>query len=492
VAFRDLSEFLRAVEADDDLVRVREKVSPRLEIPEIADRAVKGGGPALLFENVEGSSMPVAINVFASRRRMLRALGLATWEEWAERLDPFLDPKPPEGLLDKLKTIPKVTELAGVFPKTVRGGPCQEVVQTGDAVDLRSLPVLTCWPQDAGPFITMPLVVTKDPASGKTNVGMYRMQVFDRATTGMHWQKHKDGAGQARGYEREGRRMEVAVAIGADPATVFSAIAPLPPGISEFLFAGFLRGEGVPLVPAKTVDLLVPAEAEIVLEGYVDPGERRREGPFGDHTGFYSLDDDFPVFHVTAVTRREKPVYLTTIVGRPPMEDGFMGEAVERLFLPLVRKTIPEIVDMHLPVQGIFHNLMIVAIDKRYPGHARKTMHAIWGTGQMMFTKTIVVVDRDVDVRNVAEVTWRALTAIDPERDVEMVKGPVDELDFAARLPCFGSKMGIDATRKWPEEGFSRRWPDAIEMSAEVKAKVDRLWPSLGVRLPRPDGGGRV
>ena len=492
MAYRDLSEFLRAIEADGDLVRIRERVSPRLEIPEIADRSVKGGGPALLFENVEGSSLPVAINIFASRPRMLRALGIGSWDEWDARLEVFLDPRPPESLLDKLKTIPKVTELAGVFPKTVRSGPCQEVVQTGDAVDLGSLPVLTCWPQDAGPFITMPLVVTKDAASGKTNVGMYRMQVFDRSTTGMHWQKHKDGAGQARGYEREGRRMEVAVAIGCDPATVFSAIAPLPPGISEFLFSGFLRSEAVPLVAAKTVDLLVPAEAEIVLEGYVDPGERRREGPFGDHTGFYSLDDDFPVFHVTALTRRARPVYLTTIVGRPPMEDGFMGEAVERLFLPLVRKTIPEIVDMHLPVEGIFHNLMIVAIDKRYPGHARKTMHAIWGTGQMMFTKTIVVVDRDVDVRNLADVTWRALTAIDPERDVEMVKGPVDELDFAARLPCFGSKMGIDATRKWKEEGFAGRWPDAIEMSAEVKAKVDRLWPALGIRPGRSDGRGRV
>jgi 4-hydroxy-3-polyprenylbenzoate decarboxylase len=308
----------------------------------------------------------------------------------------------------------------------------------------------------------------------------------------MHWQKHKDGADQARGYERAGRRMEVAVAIGCDPATVFSAIAPLPPGVSEFLFAGFLRGEAVPLVPAKTVDLLVPAEAEIVLEGYVDPGERRREGPFGDHTGFYSLDDDFPVFHVTAVTRREKPVYLTTIVGRPPMEDGFMGEAVERLFLPIVKKTIPEIVDMHLPVEGVFHNLMIVAIEKRFPGHARKTMHAIWGTGQMMFTKTIVVVDRDVDVRNAREVVWRALTAIDPERDIELVKGPVDELDFASRLPCFGSKLGIDATRKWPEEGFARRWPDPIEMSAEVRARIDRLWPALGIAPKGGTGGAGV
>ncbi len=492
MAYRDLSAFLRALEEDGDLVRVRERVSPRLEIAEIADRAVKGGGPALLFENVDGSAMPVAINLFASRRRMLRALEIGGWEDWNGRLEFFLDPKPPEGLLGKLQALPKVTELAGVFPKTVRSGACQQVVETGDAVDLAKLPVLTCWPQDAGPFITMPLVITRDRASGKTNVGMYRMQVFDRATTGMHWQKHKDGAGQARGYEREGRRMEVAVAIGCDPATVFSAIAPLPPGVSEFLFAGFLRGEAVPLVPAKTVDLEVPAEAEIVLEGYVDPGERRREGPFGDHTGFYSLDDDFPVFHVTAVTRRERPVYLATIVGRPPMEDGFMGEAVERLFLPLVKKTIPEIVDMHLPVEGIFHNLMIVSIDKRFPGHARKTMHAIWGTGQMMFTKTIVVVDRDVNVHDAREVVWRALTAIDPERDIELVRGPVDELDFASRLPCYGSKLGVDATRKWPEEGFARRWPDPIEMSASVRERIDRLWPALGIPTKGGSGGGRV
>jgi len=486
MSYRSLGEFLRALEQDGDLVRVTAPVSPRLEISEIADRAVKGGGPALLFENVQGSKFPVAINTFASRERMRKALGIASWEEWDERLDFFLDPKPPEGLLDKIRAIPRVTELAAVFPKTVRTAPSQEVVATGDAVDLTELPVLTCWPQDAGPFITLPLVITKDPSSGKTNVGMYRMQVYDRATTGMHWQKHKDGAGQARGYEREGRRMEVAVAIGCDPATVFSAIAPLPPGVSELLFAGFLRGEGVPLVRAKTVDLLVPAEAEFVLEGYVDPAERRREGPFGDHTGFYSLDDDFPVFHVTAITRRERPVYMTTIVGRPPMEDGFMGEAVERLFLPLVKKTIPEIRDMYLPVEGIFHNLAIVAIDKRYPGHARKTMHAIWGMGQLMFTKTIVVVDADVDVRGGGQLLWRVLTAIDPERDVEIVHGPVDELDFASRLPCYGSKLGVDATRKWKEEGFGRRWPDVIEMSDVVRRKIDALWPSLGIKT-----GGR-
>jgi 4-hydroxy-3-polyprenylbenzoate decarboxylase len=481
VAYENLSEFLRVLEAQGDLVRIRQRVSPRLEIAEIADRTVKAGGPALLFENVEGSAMPVAINTFASRPRMLRALQIDSWEEWDSRLDFFLDPKPPEGILGKLKAIPKVTELAAVFPKTVRSAACQQVVATGNEVDLGQLPILTCWPQDAGPFITLPLVITRDLVSGKTNVGIYRMQVYDRNTTGMHWQKHKDGAGQARGYERDGRRMEVAVAIGCDPATVFSAVAPLPPGLSELLFAGFLRGSAVPMVAATTVDLQVPAEAEIVLEGYVDPKERRREGPFGDHTGFYSLEDEFPVFHVTALTRRREPTYLTTIVGKPPMEDGFLGEAVERLFLPLVRKTIPEIVDMHLPVHGIFHNLMIVSIDKRYPGHARKTMHAVWGTGQMMFTKAIVVVDADVDVRGGPEVLWRALTAIDPERDIEIVHGPVDELDFASRLPCYGSKIGIDATRKWREEGFLRPWPDAIVMSEDVKRRIDALWPSLGL-----------
>ena len=503
--YDSLRDWIADLERAGELKRVRAEVDPILEITEITDRVSKAGsdagegaratkypgGPALLFENVKGYRTPLLINQFGSARRMCMALGVDSLDEVAERIRGFMDVKSPQGFLDKVKMLPMLAEMGKFFPKTVASGPCKEVIKR-DGFSLLDMPVLKCWPKDAGRFITLPCVITRNPRTGKRNVGMYRMQVFDRATTGMHWQKHKDGAGQARGYEREGRRMEVAVAIGCDPATVFSAIAPLPPGVSEFLFAGFLRGEAVPLVAAKTVDLEVPAEAEIVLEGYVDPGERRREGPFGDHTGFYSLDDDFPVFHVTAVTRRERPVYLTTIVGRPPMEDGFMGEAVERLFLPLVKKTIPEIVDMHLPVEGIFHNLMIVSIDKRYPGHARKTMHAIWGTGQMMFTKTIVVVDRDVDVHDAREVVWRALTAIDPERDIELVKGPVDELDFASRLPCYGSKLGVDATRKWPEEGFARRWPDRIEMSSEVREKIDRLWPALGIRARGGSGGGRV
>ena len=476
MTLRHVSDLLDRLRSRGDLATIGERVSPILEITEIADRAVKSGGPALLFENVEGSDVPVAINLFASRERMLDALGIGSYAAWEEKLDLLLDPKPPEGILGKLSALPRLADLAAAFPKTVKTAPCQEVVETGDAVDLGKLPILQCWPGDAGRFITMPLVITRDPATGRSNVGMYRMQVFDRNTTGMHWQKHKDGAGQARGYAREGRRMEVAAAIGGDPATIFSAIAPLPPGISELLFAGFLRGEPVPVVRGRTVDVMVPAEAEIVLEGWVDPRETRREGPFGDHTGFYSLDDDFPVFHVTAVTRREKPIYVTTIVGRPPMEDGFMGEAVERLFLPLVRKTIPDVVDMALPVEGIFHNLMIVSIDKRYPGQARKVMHAIWGTGQMMFTKVIVVVDAGTNVHDPAEVAWKALNHIDPERDFEFALGPIDELDHASREPCFGSHVGIDATRKLPAEGFHRRWPDEIVMSAEIRERVDRLW----------------
>ena len=328
--------------------------------------------------------------------------------------------------------------------------------------------------------------ISRDPKRGIRNVGMYRVQVLGPRTVAMHWQRHKVGAAHWREMAERGETMPVCIAIGADPASIYSASAPLPPTVDEFLFAGFLRGAPVHLAKAITCELDVPAAAEFVLEGYIDPREALVvEGPFGDHTGFYSLDDDFPVFHVTAVTRRRNPVYLTTIVGKPPMEDGFLGEAVERLFLPLVKRMIPELVDMHLPVEGIFHNLMLVSIDKRYPGHARKTMHAIWGTGQMMFTKTIVVFDRDVNLRDLPALLWRALTAIDPERDIEFVHGPVDELDFASRLPCYGSKMGIDATRKWKEEGFARRWPDEIVMSDDVRSRIDAIWPELGIRLPR-------
>jgi len=481
MAFKDLRDYLGALEREGELRRIAVEVSPLLEITEVADRVVKGAGPALLFERATGSAMPVAINLFGSAARVMRALEVPDWKSWTERLDFFLEPKMPTSLLDKVRTLPKLMEVAGIFPKVVKDGPVHEVVTTGDRVDLHELPVLQCWPQDAGRFLTLTNVITKDPASGGRNCGMYRLQVYDRNTTGMHWHLHHDAARHFQDNARRGRRTEVAVALGGDPATIFAPAVPLPPGIDEMLFAGFVRREPVEMVRAVTVDLEVPAHAELVLEGWVDHEERRREGPFGDHTGFYSLADDYPVFHVTAVTRRRDAIYPTTIVGKPPMEDCYMGYAIERMFLPLMKKTLPEVVDYHMPFEGVFHNLMLVAIDKRYPHHARKVMHGIWGLGQATFTKVIVVVDADVNVQDPAEVAWKALANIDPQRDLEFVTGPAETLDHASRAPWWGSKVGIDATRKWPSEGFARPWPDEIVMSPEVKAKIDAIWARLGL-----------
>ncbi|MBY0374133.1 MAG: menaquinone biosynthesis decarboxylase [Bryobacteraceae bacterium] len=480
--YRDLRDFIAALEKAGELKRIPFEVDPRLEITEFADRAVKQGGPALLFEKPKGYSMPVLINAFASKRRMEIALEVANVQELADRITEYLEMKMPQGLLGKLKMLPKLAEMGAFFPKIVDRGPCQEVIQR-DGFSLKELPVLTCWPQDGGPYITLPMVFSKNPLNGKRNCGMYRMQVYDERTTGMHWQTHKQGAEHYRRLAREGQntKMEVAVAIGADPAALYSAILPMPPDIDEMMIAGFMRGKPVEMVKCQTVDLEVPAHAEIVLEGYVNLGELRTEGPFGDHTGFYSLEDEYPVFHVTCVTRRKDPIYAATIVGPPPMEDYYMGAAIERIFLPLMRMTLPEVVDMHLPAEGVFHNLMIVSIRKSYPMHARKVMHAVWGLGQAMFTKCIVVVDHDVDVHNVSEVAWKALNNIDPERDVEFVKGPVDSLDHASRMVNWGSKMGIDATKKWPEEGFTRRWPDVITMPDDIKSRVDALWKKAGL-----------
>ena len=478
--FRDLRDYLAALDRAGELKRIGAEVSPVFEITEIADRVVKKGGPALVFERPAGAAMPVAINLFGSTSRVMRALEVGSWQEWTDRLDFFLEPKMPTSLLDKVRTLPKLVEVAGIFPKVVKDGPVHEVVATGDQVDLGALPVLQCWPDDGGRFLTLTNVITKDPATGGRNCGMYRLQVYDRNTTGMHWHLHHDSARIFRDNARLGRRTEVAVALGGDPATMFAPAVPLPPGVDELLFAGFVRREAVEMVKCVTVDLEVPAHAEIVLEGWVDADERRREGPFGDHTGFYSLADDYPVFHVTAITRRRDAIYPTTIVGRPPMEDCFMGFAIERMFLPLMRKTLPEVVDYHMPFEGVFHNLMLVAIDKRVPHHARKVMHGIWGLGQATFTKVIVVVDADVDVHDPAEVAWKALANIDPQRDLEFVTGPAETLDHASRAPWWGSKVGIDATRKWPSEGFAREWPGEIVMSPAVKARIDALWPQLG------------
>lgn len=483
MAYLDLREFIAALETAGELKRIPFEVDPKLEMTEFADRAVKSGGPALLFEKPKGSGVPVLINAFASDRRMELALGVGKMEEFAERITEFMEMKAPEGLMGKLKMLPKLAEVGAFFPKSVSSGPCQEVILR-EGFSLHDIPVLTTWPQDGGPYITLPMVFTKNPRNGKRNCGMYRMQVYDERTTGMHWQKHKQGADHFRRLQAEGKqaRMDVAVAIGADPATMYSAILPLPPDIDEMMVAGFLRNKPVEMLKCLTVDLEVPAQAEFVLEGYVNLDELRREGPFGDHTGFYSLEDDYPVFHVTCVTHRKNPIYATTIVGPPPMEDYFMGKAIERIFMPMLRMTIPEIHDMCMPAEGVFHNLMLVSIKKSYPMQARKVMHAIWGLGQAMFTKCIVVVDEDVDVRNVSEVAWKALNNIDPQRDIEFVLGPIDSLDHASRMPNWGSKMGIDATRKGPEEGFTRRWPDVMKMSPEVKARVDSLWKQAGLK----------
>ncbi len=482
MAYRDLHDFVRTLEKKGELKRISAEVDPVLEITEITDRTVKAGGPALLFERPKGSRIPVVTNLVGTERRMNLALEVDSLNEIAARISSFLEMQSPQGILEKVKMLPKLAEIGSFFPKVVRSGECQEVVHT-DRLSLANLPILQCWPQDGGRYITWPMVITKNPETGKRNTGCYRMQVFDERTTGMHWQTQKHGAEHfrsARAKNREGK-IDVAVAIGADPATCFAGILPVPPDMDEFLFSGFLRRDPVELVKCKTVDLEVPANAEIVLEGYVNLGEMRTEGPFGDHTGFYSLEGEYPVFHLTCITHRKDPLYLTTIVGPPPQEDYFIGHAIERVFLPVMKMQHPEIVDVAMPAEGIFQNLMIVAIKKSYPGHARKTMNAIWSLGQAMFTKVIVVVDHDVDVQNSGEVVWKALCAIDPERDIQFVMGPVDTLDHAARRQDFGSKMGIDATRKWPEEGFAGRWPDEIKMDEQTKKRMDVLWQQLGL-----------
>jgi 4-hydroxy-3-polyprenylbenzoate decarboxylase len=528
LAYDGLRDWLRALERAGEVKRVRAEVSPVLEMAEIADRAVKSGkgtphagGPALLFENVAGyKGSRVLMNQFGSERRMKLALEVDSLEEIAERIEVLLHPVPPSGLMDKLKMLGVLKEVASFFPKVVKRSqaPCKEVILRGAEVDLLKFPVLTTWPGDGGPFITLPNVVTRDPKSGKRNVGMYRMQVYDGKTTGMHWQRQKVAAEHVRERLRaaagdaagavdvmaltgggthaardvgsvpqhvvtkvRAERMEVAVAIGTDPAVTFGAIVPAPPEVEEYLIAGFLRRKAVELVKCETVDLEVPAHSEIVLEGYVELGELRSEGPFGDHTGFYTMREDYPVFHITCITHRKDPIYAATVVGKPPMEDAWIAKAIERIFLPLMRLTMPEIVDVSLPPEGVAHNLMLVSIRKSYAGHARKVMNGIWALGQAMFTKCIVVVDEDCDVQDVGEVTLRVANNIDPERDIQFTLGPVDSLDHASRLPNFGSKMGIDATRKWAAEGFTRPWPQMLAMPAEVKKRVDGICEGLGL-----------
>jgi 4-hydroxy-3-polyprenylbenzoate decarboxylase len=490
MSLNTLAEFIAAIEKIGELVRISRPIDTHLEIAEIADRAMKmpDGGPALLFEQPvlasgERSKIPVAINLFGSRKRMELALGVERLDQIGDRITELLEPKVPKGFLGKLAMLPKLAEVAKYPPKTRSGRPpCQAVIQRDDEVDLDTIPFLQTWPGDGGRYLTLPMVITEDPGRGTRNVGMYRVQVLGKNELAMHWQRHKTGAAHWREMAERGERMPVVIALGGDPAAIYSGSAPLPPGIDEFLFAGFLRKEPVELARALTCDLEVPAEAEIVIEGYIDPAEELvMEGPFGDHTGFYSLADLYPKVHVTAVTRKEHPVYPATLVGRPPMEDYWLGHATERIFLPLLKLTVPEIVDYHMPAAGIFHNLVFVSIDKQYPGQAYKVMHALWGQGLMSLSKVLVVVDKDVNVQDPDEVWWIALNNIDPKRDTEFARGPVDVLDHASASFTFGSKMGIDATRKWSEEGFDREWPDRIEMDAATKARVDAMWGELGI-----------
>src|SRR2546421_7137599 len=475
----DLRAWIALLEREGELVRIAAEVDPELEITEINDRVVKAGGPALLFENVKGSSHPLLITKFGTDRRMCMAFDAPSLDSVASKLGDVLEMQPPSGLVDKVRGLQKLKSIADSRPRTVRRAVSQEILLEGDEASLDLLPIQKCWPNDAAPFITLPAVITRDPRTGTRNVGMYRMQKLGPRATAMHWQIHKDGRAD---YLAADGRIEVAVALGLDPVTAYSASAPLPKHIDELMLAGFLRGDPVELVQAKTVDLEVPANAEIVLEGYIQKDELTDEGPFGDHTGYYTPPEPFPVFHLTAITMRRDAIYPSIVVGKPPAEDAWLGKATERIFLPAVKLTVPEIVDYDLPVAGAFHNCCIVSIRKAYPGHAQKVMHAIWGLGMLSLTKAIVVVDEWVDVHDYEEVVFRMGANVDPKRDVLLTEGPLDHLDHAPTLQFYGGKIGIDATHKSPAEG-AREWPTEIRMSDEVKALVDRRWPEDGVEL---------
>jgi 4-hydroxy-3-polyprenylbenzoate decarboxylase len=516
MAYTDLRAFIEALDRAGELQRIDAPVSSDLEIAEITDRVSKstdGGNKALLFTNVQGYSVPVLINAFGSMRRMCLSLEVDQLDEIAARIKQLIKPKVPESFLDKLAMLPTLAEVAKFPPKLSNSSaPCQEVVLTDASQPmLDKIPIIKCWPEDAGAFVTLGVVITRDPRSGIRNLGIYRLQKYDNNTTGMHWHKHHDGARHfeesrreagvrsnegaideppnygtifnKEDHERPGNRLDVAIALGCDPAVTYAASAPLPPDIDELLFAGFLRQSPVKLTKCKTVDLEVPANAEIIIEGYVEQSDLRQEGPFGDHTGFYSLAGMFPTLHVTAVTHRKDPIYQTTIVGKPPQEDCYLGKATERIFLPMVQLLVPEIVDMNLPWEGVFHNCVLLAIDKRFPGHARKVMSAVWGLGQLMFSKFVIVVDKDVNVQDLSEVALHVFGNTDPKRDLMFAEGPLDILDHSCPILGYGSKVGIDATRKWKSEGFERNWPQPIEMSQQIKDLVSARWTEYGLTL---------
>ena len=485
MAYKDLREFMAELESRGLLKRVKTEVDPELEITEIVDRISKGPAEknvAILFENVKGSKMPVLINAFGSYERMSLAMGVEKLDDIADELREMLK-LPYVSLQNKMSVVTMIPMIkrAVNFPKYVKSAPCQEVVETENP-NLDEIPILKCWPEDGGPFVTLPLVFTKNPKTGKRNVGMYRLQKYDSRTTGMHWHIHKNGAENYRDMEAAGgEKIECAVAIGTDPVLTYAATAPLPRDIDEMVFAGFLRHKSVEMVKCKTVDIEVPATAEIILEGYVLPHESRIEGPFGDHTGYYSLADEYPVFHITAITHRKDPIYFATVVGRPPMEDAYLAKATERIFLPLLQQMLPEVKDINMPIEGVFHDCCIVSIKKQFPMHARKVMHALWGMGQMMNVKMIIVVDDHVDVQDYAQVAWRVFNNIDADHDLEIVHGPLDVLDHSSPMAKWGAKLGIDATKTWPEEGHAREWPEEVATPDDIKARVDAKWKELGL-----------
>ena len=497
MACQSFRGFLKQLEAEGELRRISAPVASELEITEVADREMKkpGGGQALLFEqptvNGKPSPFPLAINTYGSEKRMAMVLGRATVQDAAAELNKLVKAKPPTSLGETFKLLDSALDLRHAMPKKVKSGSCKEVIHRFDGEPsptlnpqlstLLNFPIQQCWPQDAGRFLTLPCVVTHDPDTGDRNLGLYRMQVFDEQTTALHWQLQKVAARHGRRYYEKGERMPVSVFLGGDPVYTFCASAPLPDGLDEFLLAGWLRQKSVPLIKCETNDLEVPADADIILEGYVDPTEPlREEGPFGDHTGYYTLPEPYPAFHLTAITHRKDAIYPSTIVGQPPMEDFHLGGASVRLFLPILKMNFPELVDLALPAEGAFHNLVFVSIKKTYPMQAYKIMHGLWGAGQMMFAKYIIVVDEDVDVHNTSEVLFRLGACTDPQRDALFSRGPADVLDHATSDIAVGTKLGLDATHKLPgESGFHREWPPIIEMDNAVKNKVDDLLAGL-------------
>ncbi len=478
MSIENLSQFIDLLKKENEILVVKQEIDPVLEMSEIVDRLCKHNGKAVLFENPKGSNIPVAMNLFGSDKRMALALGVDKISDLSDEIQDIITITPPKSLMEGIKLFPKYGKLFSYHTKTVKKAPCQEVIE--ESVDLSKLPILHCWPLDGGRYITLPIVITKDPENNRLNAGMYRLQVYDNKSTGMHWHKHHDGAVNYRKHKKLGKKMDIAVVLGGPPSLIFSSTAPLPPFVDEFTFACFLMKDSMDMVQCKTVDLQVPAEAEIIIEGYVDPEEpMKTEGPFGDHTGYYSMEDDFPVFHVTAITRRSKAIYPSIIVGKPPMEDTYMGKVTERIFLPLIRTMIPEIVDINFPAFGVFHNFVFVSIKKEYPYQAKKVMNAIWGLGQMMLTKFIAVVDENVNVQNMEEVMWKLANNVDPRRDVMIVDGPLDQLDHSSPYFLGGPKMGFDATTRWKEEGAMREYPPEIIMTDSVKKKVDQIWDTL-------------